>query len=88
MALWKLFIKDKAVKQLATLDKPIRQRIVTKMEYFATLPNPQTYAEVLVDFDHGTYRYRIGDYRVIVDFDERGKLIIVAIIGHRREIYT
>jgi len=80
MALWKLFIKEKAVKQLAALDKPIRQRIVTKMEYYSTLPNPQIYAEVLVDFDYGTYRYRIGDYRVIVDFDERGKLIIVAII--------
>ena len=87
MALWTLVLREKAQKQLAALDKPIRQRIVTKMEFFASLPNPQLYADALVDFAHGTYRYRIGDYCVIVDFDERGKLIIVAIIGHRGEIY-
>lgn len=80
MALRTLLLREKAQKQLASLDKPTRQRIVTKMEFFATLPNPQIYADALVDFDHGTYRYRIGDYRVIVDFDERGKLIIVAIV--------
>lgn len=59
MAIWQLFIKDKALKQLSALDKPIRQRIITKMEFFATLPNPQIYADALVDFDHGTYRYHI-----------------------------
>ncbi len=87
MFLWKLLIKEKAFKQLALLDKPVRHRIMTKMEYFATLPNPQMYAEVLVDFEYGTYRYRIWDYRVIVDFDEKWKLIIVAIIGYRKDIY-
>ena len=33
------------------------------------------------------YRLRIGDYRVIYDFDrERGVLYLLA-VGHRREVY-
>ena len=87
MFLWRLIFSPKAAKQLKALDRLVQQRIKEKLDYFCSLPNPQIYAEVLVDFDHGTYRYRIGDYRVIVDFDERWKLIIVAIIWHRKEIY-
>ena len=35
----------------------------------------------------GQWRYRIGDYRVIVNIQDE-KLIILALeIGHRREIY-
>lgn len=63
-------IKPKALKQLQSLEKLNQQRIITKIEYYASLPNPKDYAEVLVDFAYGTYRYRIGDYRVIVDFDD------------------
>lgn len=33
----------------------------------------------------GTYRYRIGDYRVIFDMD--GKKVVILRIGHRREVY-
>jgi len=33
----------------------------------------------------GTYRFRIGDYRVI--FDIEGKDIVALRVGHRRDIY-
>ncbi len=33
----------------------------------------------------GTYRFRIGDYRVI--FDIYGEDIVILRIGHRRSIY-
>ncbi len=87
MFLWHVIFSPKAEKQLKSLDRVMQQRIKHKLDYFCSLLNPQVYAEVLVDFEHWTYRYRIGDYCVIVDIDERGKLIIVAIIGHRGEIY-
>jgi mRNA interferase RelE/StbE len=35
--------------------------------------------------DLGSYRFRIGDYRVI--FDVEGANLIVLRVGHRREIY-
>ncbi|MCK4791223.1 MAG: type II toxin-antitoxin system RelE/ParE family toxin [Desulfobacteraceae bacterium] len=33
----------------------------------------------------GTYRFRIGDYRVI--FDIEGEEIVVLRVGHRKDIY-
>ena len=43
------------------------------------------YAESLTDSELGTYRFRIGDYRVVFDID--GSEIIILRIGHRRELY-
>lgn len=39
----------------------------------------------MVDPRLGTYRFRIGDYRII--FDIEGEEIVILRIGHRREIY-
>jgi mRNA interferase RelE/StbE len=39
----------------------------------------------LTDPEIGTYRFRIGDYRVI--FDLEGNDVIVLRVRHRKEIY-
>ncbi len=43
------------------------------------------YTERLIDSSLGSYRFRIGDYRVIFDIDK--DKIVVLRVGHRREIY-
>ena len=43
------------------------------------------YASKLTDPSLGTYRFRIGDYRVI--FDIEGEEIVVLRVGHRKDIY-
>ena len=35
----------------------------------------------------GFYKLRVGDYRVIYEFDIENQLIFIARVGHRREIY-
>ncbi|MEA3360583.1 MAG: type II toxin-antitoxin system RelE/ParE family toxin [Thermodesulfobacteriota bacterium] len=47
--------------------------------------DPHRYSETLRDTKLGTYRFRIGDYRVI--FDLEGSEIVVLHVGHRRDIY-
>jgi len=34
-----------------------------------------------------SWRYRVGDYRVVYIVDEQNKNIIVSVIAHRRESY-
>jgi mRNA interferase RelE/StbE len=46
---------------------------------------PLEHAEPLTDSKLGSFRFRIGDYRVI--FDSEGHDIVVMRVGHRREIY-
>ncbi len=33
------------------------------------------------------YRLRVGDYRVIYDFDAETDIIYLITLGHRREVY-
>jgi len=47
--------------------------------------DPLRHAEKLTQSKLGSYRFRIGDYRVV--FDLEGDEIIVLRVGHRREIY-
>ncbi len=43
------------------------------------------HAEKLTQSDLGSYRFRIGDYRVV--FDLEGEEIVVLRVGHRKDIY-
>lgn len=48
--------------------------------------DPLQHAEPLKQLELGSYRFRIGDYRVV--FDIEGDEIVILRIGHRRDIYT
>ncbi|MCK4620862.1 MAG: type II toxin-antitoxin system RelE/ParE family toxin [Desulfuromonadales bacterium] len=47
--------------------------------------DPLRYAKGLTNAVLGTYRFRIGDYRVV--FDLEGDEIVLLRVGHRRDIY-
>lgn len=35
----------------------------------------------------GRWRYRVGNYRLIANIDTENVIILLLVIGHRREIY-
>ncbi|OGG30673.1 hypothetical protein A3A63_00635 [Candidatus Gottesmanbacteria bacterium RIFCSPLOWO2_01_FULL_46_9] len=77
--------RPSAEKQFAKLDRQTQSAIAQKLTYFASTPNPLSFAKRLTDLSVGQYRFRIGDYRVI--FCVKEETIIVLAIGHRSEIY-
>jgi len=77
--------KPRAVRDLKKLPKEVQKIIIKKLDYFVSFENPLVFADHLINFEIGTYRFRIGDYRVIFDvIDEK---IIILALDHRREIY-
>lgn len=86
---FKLLYTQKALDDLARLDKQISLRILNKLDFFTAQDNPMLFAKKLVDCKKGTYRFRIGDYRAIFDIDRAGRIIILVIltIRHRGEVY-
>ena len=72
-----------AVKDIKKLDTVAIKRLKSKLELLAT--DPLHYSKKLVHSDLGTYRYRVGDYRIV--FDLHGSDIVILRVGHRREIY-
>ncbi|MBA3724213.1 MAG: type II toxin-antitoxin system RelE/ParE family toxin [Candidatus Levybacteria bacterium] len=72
-----------AVSDIKKLDIVVRKRLGKKLQTFAR--EPMTYGKKLIDASIGSYRWRIGDYRIIFDMD--GKNIVILRIKHRRESY-
>ena len=49
--------------------------------------NPRLHGKGLVGDKSGEWRYRIGNYRIICEIQEKEIVVLVLEIGHRREIY-
>ncbi|MCD5417634.1 type II toxin-antitoxin system RelE/ParE family toxin [Candidatus Bipolaricaulota bacterium] len=71
------------MKDLSKLAPETKERIREALEKY--VKTPLDYARKMVDPALGSYKFRIGDYRVI--FDLEGDELVVLRIGHRREIY-
>ena len=80
---YRLVYTQRAVKDIARLDAAVKKRLGATLIRFTD--NPHNYAERLTNSELGCYRFRMGDYRVIVDIE--GNDIVVLRVGHRKEIY-
>lgn len=49
--------------------------------------NPRALGKGLTANRKGTWRYRIGDYRLLCDIQEERLVILALSVGHRREVY-
>lgn len=76
---------SEATRDFKKLTPEIQKRIVKKLDHFVSSGIPLKFAERLVDYEIGEYRFRIGDYRVIFDMEE--ETIVVLTLGHRKNIY-
>lgn len=80
---YNLVYTRRAEKDIKKLDSSIKRQIGKAI---LKLPsNPLESSGKLIDPKIGTYRFRIGDYRVV--FDIEGKDIVILRVGHRKEIY-
>lgn len=80
---YRLIYTRLAIRDIDALESTVKHRIgKTLLRYERA---PLTYAEPLKDSNLGSYRFRIGDYRVIFDLEEDE--IVVLRVGHRKEIY-
>ncbi|GIW65430.1 MAG: translation repressor RelE [Candidatus Parcubacteria bacterium] len=78
--------KPSALKDLQKLPKQIQKRILEKLDFYVSSPNPLKFDEKLQSKDLGDYRYRVGDYRIIFDFDDKLKALIILKVGHRKDV--
>ena len=78
-----------AVKDLRKLDRPVQQRLVGFLkERVAPLENPRELGEALVGAALGNYwKYRVGDWRIICDIQDKRIVVRVLRVGNRKEIY-
>lgn len=70
------------------LNIQVQKRIANWIEkHLYNSTDPRLIGKPLVGSKKGWWRYRIGDYRLIVEINDDELLIIAVDIGHRRDIY-
>jgi len=73
-----------AQKQLTRLPAEHQERILVAMEALADAPRPQGCSKLT---GRDAWRIRVGDYRIIYEiFDDR-RVVIVVVVGHRKDAY-
>jgi len=80
---YSLIYTRRAIKDIRKLERKIKKHLGKTLLRYSE--DPLKHASKLTDSRLGTYRFRIGEYRVI--FDLQGSDIVVLRIGHRRDIY-
>ncbi|MFH1352793.1 MAG: type II toxin-antitoxin system RelE/ParE family toxin [bacterium] len=78
-----LVYTNSAAKDVKKLDTVQKKKLAKKIVNLRK--HPQKISKKLLHPKLGTFRYRIGDFRVI--FDLVGGNVVVLRIGHRKEIY-
>ncbi len=85
MAVYSLDVRPRARRSLRQLDPVVRKAVAEVIDGLAADPRPPG-ARALSG--HRPYlRVRCGNYRVIYCVDDRARVVTIAVIGHRREIY-
>ena len=85
---WRIEVTDTAKKQLAKLDRQVQADIVRYLrERIATDEDPRRFGAPLRRELAGRWKYRVGDYRLICEIQERKILVLVLMVGHRSTVY-
>jgi mRNA interferase RelE/StbE len=80
---YRLVYTRRAIKDIGKLEREVKSRIgkaLLRLEL-----DPLANSKMLTNSSLGSFRFRIGDYRVIFDLEEDA--IVVLRVGHRKEIY-
>ena len=85
---WTIEYAETARKQLRKLDKAVARRIADFMdERVAPSNDPRATGKALKGPLGDLWRYRVGDYRVICDIQDKRLTVLVLQVGNRREVY-
>jgi mRNA interferase RelE/StbE len=85
---WTIEYAETAKKQLRKLDKLAARRIVDFMdERVATSDDPRATGKALKGPLGDLWRYRVGDFRIFCDIQDKVLTVLVLQVGNRREVY-
>lgn len=85
---YKVILAEKARKTLKKLDKHTSSLIIGWIEKnLEGCENPRIQGKGLTSNRSGQWRYRIGDYRLICEIQDKKIIMYVLEVGHRKRIY-
>ena len=85
---WQIEYDPGALQDLKKLDQAVQREIVDYMDNrIASARTPRDFGKPLRGSRFGLWRYRVRDYRIICELQERRIVVLVVAVGHRSTIY-
>jgi mRNA interferase RelE/StbE len=82
---YEILLERNAERDLKKLPKDMFDRAVLSIKFLAQNPKPHGSRKIVGS--KNDWRIRVGDYRVIYEIDEEGRVVKIMRIRHRREAY-
>lgn len=84
---YRIEYSKKAIKELGKLDPQISRKITKWLSnHVDESLNPRQYGSPIKG-NKAEWRYRVGNYRILVDIYDDKAIIFTLEVGHRKEIY-
>jgi mRNA interferase RelE/StbE len=85
---WIIEYSGLALRQLKKLSRPVQAEILDYMDKrIAMAANPRDFGKSLRHDRFGLWRYRVRDYRIICELNDKVTVVTVLAVGHRSTIY-
>ena len=85
---WVYRFDERALKELRKLDRQVQREILAFLdERVAGEGDPRRFGKSLKADLAGLWRYRVGDHRILCLIRDGELLVLVLVVGHRKEIY-
>lgn len=81
--MWEILLSPDVQEFLKRSDSNIAERIKNRLRKLKE--NPFHYLEHFEGADY--YKFRIGEYRALIDVDHKNKILRVRVLDHRSRIY-
>lgn len=85
---WSIEYTAVALRHLKKLGRSVQTEILDYMDNrVAAADNPRDFGKPLRRDRYGLWRYRVRDFRIICELDDRRMVVVVHGVGHRSTIY-
>jgi mRNA interferase RelE/StbE len=81
---YKVFIESSAQKDLSKIPQQYQNRIIKAIRALSQNPHPAGSKKLS---GRDAWRIRVGNYRIIYEIHDDRLIILIVVIGHRKDIY-
>ena len=85
--MYEIILSPAANRFYVRADPPLAHKLTRCLATLAEDPHKHPCITRLKGIHKGSYRYRLGDWRVVYSIDEATRQVHVLVMAHRREVY-
>lgn len=86
--MWRLEFSKRADKQLSKMDPGVRRIVLSwLLKHIDGCEDPRAHGKALSANRAGSWRYRVGDYRILCEIRDEELVVLAIEVGHRSNVY-